>query len=92
MKESQNKKSWIKLFTVSYMRDPSKSHVLEKVIFTFEDGQVLLESHGDWGMKLIVYDPKINTFKFTKFQNKSVYDSKYHGPEVCVESLILPWS
>jgi F-box interacting protein len=67
MKECQNKKSWIKLFTVSYMRDPSKSHVLEKVIFTFEDGQVLLESHGDWGMKLIVYDPKINTFKFTKF-------------------------
>jgi hypothetical protein len=72
------------------MRDPSKSYALNKAIYIFEDGQVLLESHGDWGLKLIVYDPKINTFKFTKFQNKSVYNSRYHEPEVAIESLILP--
>jgi F-box interacting protein len=92
MKECQNKESWIKLFTVSYMRDPSKSYVLDKAIYSFEDDQVLLESRGDWGLRLIVYDHKINTFKFTKFQNKSVYNSIYHGPHVSVESLILPWS
>ncbi|KAK2385902.1 F-box/kelch-repeat protein [Trifolium repens] len=90
MKECRNKESWIKLFTVSYMRDPSKSYALNKAIYIFEDGQVLLESHGDWGLKLIVYHPKINTFKFTKFQNKSVYNSRYHEPEVSIESLILP--
>ncbi|KAK2439888.1 F-box/kelch-repeat protein [Trifolium repens] len=90
MKECQNKESWIKLYTISYKRDPSKSYVLNKAIYIFENGQVLLESHGDWGLKLIVYNPKINTFKFTKFQNKSVYNSRYHEPEVSVESLILP--
>jgi hypothetical protein len=74
------------------MRDPSISYTLYKAIYIFEDDQVLLESRGDWDMKLIVYNPKINTFKFTEFQSESVYNSNYHGPEVSVESLISHWS
>ncbi|GAU16389.1 hypothetical protein TSUD_117380 [Trifolium subterraneum] len=87
MKEYRNKESWTKLFTVSNMCDPSNSYALHKAIYIFEDDQVLFESRGDWGMKLILYDPKTNTFKFTKFQSESDY-----WPHVSVESLIFPWS
>jgi hypothetical protein len=91
MKEYGNEDSWTKLFTVSYMRDPSKSYYLTKAVYMFEDGQVLLQSLGDWYSKLIVYDPRIGTFKFVKFQNKRVYDPiSVNGPEVCLESLISP--
>jgi predicted ribosome quality control (RQC) complex YloA/Tae2 family protein len=63
------------------------SYILTKAIYMFEDDQVLLELKvdGDSHKRLIVYDPRINTFKFTNYQKKSVYDS-----EVCVESLISP--
>jgi hypothetical protein len=74
------------------MRDPSISYTLYKAIYIFEDDQVLLESCGDWDMKLIVYNPKIDTFMFTEFQSESVYNSNYHGPEGSVESLLSPWS
>lgn len=92
MKEYGIKDSWTKLYTVSYMRDPNKSYKLYKAVYIFEDDQVLLESIGDWTFKLIVYDSRINTFTFPKFLNNSVYNSKYCGPEVSSESLILPWS
>jgi F-box interacting protein len=87
MKEYGLTKSWTKLFTVSYMQDPNMSYILTKAIYMFEDDQVLLELKvdGDSHKRLIVYDPRINTFKFTNYQKKSVYDS-----EVCVESLISP--
>ena len=89
MKEYGNKESWTKLFTVSYMQGPGKSYTLIKAIYMFEDEQVLLEyiEPGDSYKKLTVYDPRNGTFKFTNFQNKSV-----HALEVCVESLISPWS
>jgi len=94
MKEYGNKESWTKLFTVSYMRDPSKSYVLTKAVYIFDDDhQVLLESIGDWDVKLIVYNSRNNTFNFTKFlQNKSSFNIWNRDPEVCVESLISPWS
>ncbi|MCH96681.1 F-box family protein [Trifolium medium] len=93
MKEYGNTESWTKLFSVSYMGDPSKSYHLTNTVYTFEDGQVLLKSLVDWNSKLIVYDPRIGTFKFSKFQNNNVYDPTYpHGPEVCIESLISPCS
>jgi len=40
-----------------------------------------------WKKKLIVYDPRNDTFKFTMFENENSYDQ-----EICVESLISPWS
>ncbi|GAU24908.1 hypothetical protein TSUD_116330 [Trifolium subterraneum] len=87
MKEYGHTKSWTKLFTVSYAQDPNMSYNLTRVIYMFEDDQVLLELKVDRDSheKLIVYDPRINTFKFTNYLNKSRYAS-----EVCVESLISP--
>jgi F-box interacting protein len=87
MKEYRHTKSWSKLFTVSYMQDPNMSYILTKAIYMFEDDQVLFELKvdGDSHRKLIVYDPRINTFKFTNYQNKSIF-----APQVCVESLISP--
>jgi F-box interacting protein len=96
MKEYGNKESWTKLFSVSYIRDPSKLYFLTKALYAFENGQVLLESRGDWYMKLNAYDPKIGTFRFINFQNKSVYNpigrNFVDGPEICIESLISPCS
>jgi F-box interacting protein len=96
MKEYGNQESWTKLFSVSYIRDPSKLYFLTKALYTFENGQVLLESWGGWYKKLNVYDPKIGTFRFIKFQNESVYDPGgwdfVDGPEICIESLISPCS
>jgi len=95
MKEYGNKESWIKLFTVSYMEDPfymwgpSKSYALTKVVYIFEDDQVLLESKGSWSKKLVVYDPKNDIFKL---QYNSAYNLSDGAPEVCVESLLSPWS
>ncbi|CAJ2639680.1 unnamed protein product [Trifolium pratense] len=93
MKEFGNKESWTKLFSVSDMRDPSKSSYLTKTVYTFDDGQVLLQALVDRNSKLIVYDPRIDTFKFSKFQINNVYDpTSPDGPEVCIESLISPFS
>jgi F-box interacting protein len=93
MKEYGNTECWTKLFSVSYMGDPSESNYLTNTIYTFEDGQVLLKSLVDWNSKLILYDPRIGTFKFSKFQNNDVYDpTNPDGPEVCIESLISPCS
>jgi F-box interacting protein len=96
MKEYGNKESWTKLFTVSYMRDPSKSYVLTKAIYIFDDDhQLLLESiaHEHWGRKFIVYNSRNNTFNFTKFiLNENSFNLWSRAPEVCVESLTLPWS
>ncbi|CAJ2638483.1 unnamed protein product [Trifolium pratense] len=84
MKEYGNKVSWIKLFTVSRM-----SNALTKAIYIFKNDQVLLESIGAWYKKLIVYDPRSDTFKFKK---RSAYNPSDIPPEVCVESLLSPWS
>ncbi|GAU47965.1 hypothetical protein TSUD_280240 [Trifolium subterraneum] len=92
MKEYGNNESWTKLFTVSYMQDPSMSYYLTKAFYMFEDDQVLLQSFGDLRLKLIVYDPKIGTFKFIKFQNKSICDMISRSTEFCLESLISPCS
>ncbi|AES68643.1 putative F-box domain-containing protein [Medicago truncatula] len=95
MKEYGNKESWIKLFTVSYMEDPfymwgpSKSYALTKVVYIFEDEQVLLESNGSWSKKLVVYDPKDDMFKL---QYNCAYNLSDGAPEVYVESLLSPWS
>jgi hypothetical protein len=69
------------------MQDPNMSYILSKALYMFEDDQVLFELKvdGDSHRKLIVYDPRINTFKFTNYQNKSIF-----APQVCVESLISP--
>jgi F-box interacting protein len=96
MKEYGNNESWTKLFTVPYMRYCRKSYHLSKTIYMFEDGRVLLEvesnrveSNRDSFRKLIVYDPRIGTFKFVKFQNKSFYNPIFSSvPEICIESLI----
>ncbi|MCH90448.1 F-box family protein, partial [Trifolium medium] len=82
--EYGNKESWIKLFTVSRM-----SNALTKAIYIFKNDQVLLESIGAWYKKLIVYDPRSDTFKFKK---RSAYNPSDIPPEVCVESLLSPWS
>ncbi|KAK2441372.1 F-box/kelch-repeat protein [Trifolium repens] len=94
MKDYGNKESWTKLFTVSYMRDPSKSYDLTEIVYMFEDGQVLLQTlGGDWYSKLILYDPRIGTFKFIEFQNNNICDPiARDGPKVCIESLISPCS
>jgi hypothetical protein len=84
MKEYGNKESWIKLFTVSSMSNP-----LTKAIYIFKNDQVLLESIGAWYKRLIVYDPKSNTFKFKK---QRAYNPSDIPPEACVESLLSPWS
>jgi hypothetical protein len=92
MKEYGNKESWIKLFHVSYMEE-SISNYLFNAVYMFEDGQVLFESSEDGDFKLFVYDPRIGTFKYIKFQDKSVHNSPddYDNyPIVCIESLISP--
>jgi len=80
MTEYANKDSWTKLFTISYMRDPSADCVFIKAIHSFEDGQVLLKFTGDV-KKLIIYNSRNGTSKPIEFENTS---------EVCVESLISP--
>jgi len=35
MKEYENKESWTKLFTISYMRDPSKCYYFYKAVYIF---------------------------------------------------------
>jgi len=65
MKEYGIQESWTKLFTVSNMQDPSKSNKLFKVLYTFEDDQVLLECFGKYKRNLVVYNTKNGTFKFT---------------------------
>ncbi|XP_045826273.1 F-box/kelch-repeat protein At3g23880-like [Trifolium pratense] len=84
MKEYGNKESWTKLFTVPYMREPTKYHVAIKPIYINEDDQVILEFIGDYDMNSALYDSKSGTLKPTIFQ--------YYIPEVCVESLISPYS
>ncbi|XP_058775511.1 F-box/kelch-repeat protein At3g23880-like [Vicia villosa] len=100
MKEYGKKESWTKLFTISYKQDPSLSFFLEKVIYVFEDGQVLLQIKMPFFRpQLIVYHPRIATFKFVTFP-KSFCDSrsgvldvsKYGGLVVCIDSLISPCS
>ncbi|XP_058784926.1 F-box/kelch-repeat protein At3g23880-like [Vicia villosa] len=86
MKEFGNKDSWTKIFTNTY----NSCFCLTKAIYMFEDDQLLLEaSYSRVNKKLILHDPKTGTTKFINFKNKSTLDS---SPEVCVESLISPWS
>ncbi|AES88432.1 putative F-box domain, galactose oxidase/kelch, beta-propeller, F-box associated interaction [Medicago truncatula] len=82
MKEYGIQESWTKLFTLSNMQDPSKSYMLFKVLYTFEDDKVLLQCIGNGKWILVVYDLINGTFKLTKFECNFL--------EVCVESLISP--
>ncbi|XP_058785018.1 F-box/kelch-repeat protein At3g23880-like [Vicia villosa] len=75
------KESWIKLFSVSCLRNPSMSSILIAKASYICDGQLLLELKEKKKRKLIVYDAKNGTFKVTKFLRL---------PEVCVESLLSP--
>jgi F-box interacting protein len=81
MKEYGNKESWTKLFTISNAVDPTISYAYVKLVYVFEDNQVLLKFTGNFELNLFVYNYGSGTFKFTNFQNI---------PEVCVESLISP--
>jgi hypothetical protein len=97
MKEYGNKESWTKLFTVSYMPDPSKYYIFTKALCIFDNHhQLLLESTRDWGTnwdtKLIIHDSRNSTFRFTNFSDQSAYSPRNGSPEVCIESLISPWS
>jgi F-box interacting protein len=91
MKEYGNIESWIKLFSVSYMGEPSVLNCLFDAVYMFEDGQVLFEFSKDGLLNMIVHDPRIGTIKNIKFQDKSVYNSPFDSyPVVCIESLISP--
>ncbi|AES68586.1 F-box protein interaction domain protein [Medicago truncatula] len=97
MKEYGNKESWTKLFTVSYMPDPSKYYIFTKALCIFDNHrQVLLESTRDWGTnwdtKLIIYNSRNSTFRFTNISDQSAYSPRNGSPEACIESLISPWS
>jgi F-box interacting protein len=83
MKEYGNKESWTKLFTIPYMRDPSKRDVFAKVVYIFEDDQVLLKFMNDFDLNLVLYNHRTGTLKATNFGDI---------PEVCDESLISPCS
>ncbi|CAJ2638485.1 unnamed protein product [Trifolium pratense] len=83
MKEHGNKESWTKLFTIPEVVDHTISYAYVKPVYSFEDNQVLLKFTGNFELNLFVYDYGSGTFKFTNFQNI---------PEVCVESLISPYS
>ncbi|XP_058786770.1 F-box/kelch-repeat protein At3g23880-like [Vicia villosa] len=83
MKEYGIQDSWTKLFSVSYMQHPTKCYALYKVLYIFEDDRLLLETLEDWKRKLVVYDPKNDTFKVTRFTNIL---------NVCLETLISPCS
>ncbi|XP_058784939.1 F-box/kelch-repeat protein At3g23880-like [Vicia villosa] len=100
MKEYGKKESWNKLFTISYTHNPRLSYSFTKVVYIFEDGQVLLQIKMAFVRpQLMIYDPRIATFKFVTFQ-KSFYGSrffdldvsKYGGLVVSIESLISPCS
>ncbi|GAU28237.1 hypothetical protein TSUD_118440 [Trifolium subterraneum] len=84
MKEYGNKESWTKLFTVPYMREPTKSHVGFRPIYINEDDQVILEFIGDFDIYLALYHSKSGTLIPTNFECGT--------PEVSVESLISPCS
>ncbi|KEH32866.1 F-box protein interaction domain protein [Medicago truncatula] len=81
MKEYKNKESWSKLFTISHIPDLPTYYGIIKVLHIFEDGQVLLDSTNGYTWKLIFYNSRDGTYKFTEFEFRC---------EVCVESLISP--
>jgi F-box interacting protein len=85
MEEYGNKESWTKLFTVPYMREPAKYHVTIIPIYIFEDDQVILKFNPDHEFNVSLYDSKSGTLKPTNFGD-------FYFPEVCVESLISPYS
>lgn len=101
MKEYGNKESWTKLFTISYLKDPSMRYSLTKVVYVYEDGQLLLQIKRPFVRpQLIVYDPRmIGTFQFVplekSFNGSRFFDldvSRYGGIVDCIESLISPCS
>ncbi|CAK8564852.1 unnamed protein product [Lathyrus sativus] len=81
MKEYGIYDSWTKLLSVSYMQDPSKDYFLFNALYIFDDDRVLLQIQEDSKRKLVLYNPKNDTFKVASFKNY-LY--------VCLESLISP--
>jgi hypothetical protein len=80
MKKYGKKESWTKLFTIPYERDPNRYHVYAKVIYVFEDYEVvMLNILGALDLNVILYDSKKGNVKPTNLKNI---------PEVCIESLI----
>ncbi|KAI5411101.1 hypothetical protein KIW84_056301 [Lathyrus oleraceus] len=78
MKEYGNKESWTKLFTISYLKDPSMRYSWTKVVYVYEDGQLLLQIKRPFVRpQLIVYDPRmIGTFQFVPLE-KSFNGSRF---------------
>ncbi|XP_058784567.1 F-box/kelch-repeat protein At3g23880-like [Vicia villosa] len=87
MREYGIKESWIKLFDLSYLQDSTKPSTLTKVLYLFEDDNVLLEFIYFEKKKLILYNSKNGSFKKGSFKNAAMFQ---HTLEVCVESLISP--
>ncbi|XP_003598112.2 F-box/kelch-repeat protein At3g23880, partial [Medicago truncatula] len=77
MKEYGNNESWTKLFTIS------DRPAFMKAIYVFKDEQVLLKPTEDWAGDYIFNNCRDCTSKSIDFENT---------PEVCVESLISPYS
>ncbi|CAK8564702.1 unnamed protein product [Lathyrus sativus] len=82
MKEYGIYDSWTKLLSVSYMQDRSKCCLLFDALYIFDDDRVLLETEEDSKTKVVVYDPKNDTFKVALFKDRL---------HVCLESLISPY-
>ncbi|XP_058784568.1 F-box/kelch-repeat protein At3g23880-like [Vicia villosa] len=87
MREYGIKESWIKLFDLSYLQDSTKPSTLTKVLYLFEDDNVLLEFIYFEKKKLILYNSKNGSFKKGSFKNAAMFQNTL---EVCVESLISP--
>jgi F-box interacting protein len=82
MKAYGNKESWIKLFTIPYMKNPpTQSYSFVNPIHLFDDDQVLLRSEAGLKDRFCFYNCKLGT-------SKSIALGK--NPAVCLESLILP--
>ncbi|AES97652.1 putative F-box domain-containing protein [Medicago truncatula] len=82
MKEYGMKASWTKLFTIPFM--PSY-YFFANVMHIFEDGLVTWKSTQDSTRNLVFYNSTNGSVKFSYFQFKFIL-------EVCVESLVSPYS
>ncbi|RHN53394.1 putative F-box domain-containing protein [Medicago truncatula] len=81
MKEYGNTESWIKLFTISYVKDHRYCSAYPKAIYIFEDDQVLLKCVGNFDFNYFVYDFRKGTIEPTNFQNIiEVYDESLISP------------
>jgi hypothetical protein len=72
MKEYGNNESWNKLLTIPFIEDFVGLYTtFTKVVYIYEDEQVLLVSRAKdtLKLKLVVYDSKSDTFKLPEIEN-----------------------